>query len=89
MIIAIWIVLFLIFLAIGLLCILFYFQQKKITKLIGTDLIFLLKCAETARDNDDALSKNDEIFLKKIVSLEKQFKQANGYKSKHRQTSED
>ena len=76
-------------LAIGLLFVLFFFQNKKLTKLIGTDLIFLLKCAETARDNDDALSKNDEIFLKKIVSLEKQIKTKNVYHPRPRPTHED
>lgn len=56
-------------------------QIKKLNRVVRIDLPFLIKCADTARDNDDALSKNQEILLKKIIYLEKQ---KHAYKSKHR-----
>lgn len=64
-----------------LLTILLIVQIRKLNRVIRIDLPFLIKCADTARDNDDALAKNQEILLKRIIYLEKQ---KHAYKSKHR-----
>jgi len=50
-----------------------------VVKGLVTDIPFLIKCAETARDNDDALTKNIEIVAKRLVRNEKQF---DAYKAK-------
>jgi hypothetical protein len=74
--------------------ILWYFSNKKLMKLIRvdlppvissldklkvTDIPFLIKCADTARDNIDALAKNQEILAKRIIKNEKQL---DAYKAK-------
>jgi hypothetical protein len=77
-----------------ILFILWYFSNKKLMKLIRvdlppvissldklkvTDIPFLIKCADTARDNIDALAKNQEILAKRIIKNEKQL---DAYKAK-------
>lgn len=75
--------------------ILWYFSNKKILKLIQldlppvfkmfeTDIPFLIKCADTARDNDDALAKNIEIVAKRIIKVEKEL---NVYQTKSRRNN--
>ena len=50
-----------------------------VAKAMSTDIPYLIKCAETFRDNDDTLAKNQELLARRIIKTEKQ---ANTYKSK-------